>query len=415
MFYFICYSFVDLFGILNLSNEDIVIMDELTEALASNFYVSLDANTTTSSHPRFCQYKAKNSPAGQEERRRKFLELQKQKRLDLSNHIRCLTEGVWDNKDGEDDDDYEADDDAMEVDKVLLKRPGRNYRNQLMLSEWMIEIPDKFDEDWIMVPCPVGKRNLVIASGGQTRAYAKSGFLIKQFPSALPGGSRHVAHWKGESTILDCVFSETSRTFYILDMMSWGQHPIYDSETEFRFYWLHTKMQEVPNASEISKVNPFSFQPLENFQCDSESISKVVNTKKSTELDGLLFYHKKAAYTFGSTPLVVWLKAYMLPEILGIPVPLCFIAQAPSTYQNFSHHIETVKQQKLEATAEQQHKLKGNDGQHCIETSCKMDTAIDVSPLHINVNCSMEPVNSTSILSCIEPAVETGVLSSMEN
>ena len=35
---------------------------------------------------------------------------------------------------------------------------------QLMLSEWMLEIPDNFVDDWVMVPCPVGKRSLVIAS-----------------------------------------------------------------------------------------------------------------------------------------------------------------------------------------------------------------------------------------------------------
>lgn len=36
---------------------------------------------------------------------------------------------------------------------------------QLMLSEWMLEKPAEFEKDWSMVPCPVGKRNLVIASG----------------------------------------------------------------------------------------------------------------------------------------------------------------------------------------------------------------------------------------------------------
>jgi len=35
---------------------------------------------------------------------------------------------------------------------------------QLMLSEWMLEIPENFAEEWVMVPCPVGKRSLVVAS-----------------------------------------------------------------------------------------------------------------------------------------------------------------------------------------------------------------------------------------------------------
>ena len=34
---------------------------------------------------------------------------------------------------------------------------------QLMLSEWMIEMPSDFETHWFMVPSPVGKRCLVVA------------------------------------------------------------------------------------------------------------------------------------------------------------------------------------------------------------------------------------------------------------
>jgi len=64
------------------------------------------------------------------------------------------------------------------------------------------------------------------------------------------------------------------------------------------------------------------------------------------QLDGLLFYHKRTHYTFGQSPLVVWLKAYMLPEILGISVPAEMLALAPSTYTGFTAHAETVRQKK---------------------------------------------------------------------
>ena len=33
-----------------------------------------------------------------------------------------------------------------------------------MLSEWLVDVPDNLVDDWLMVICPVGKRNLVIAS-----------------------------------------------------------------------------------------------------------------------------------------------------------------------------------------------------------------------------------------------------------
>jgi len=61
-----------------------------------------------------------------------------------------------------------------------------------------------------------------------------------------------------------------------------------------------------------------------------------------------LFYHKRTHYTFGPSPLVVWLKAYMLPEILGIAVPAELLALAPGTYSGFSAHAETVRQKKLD-------------------------------------------------------------------
>ena len=64
------------------------------------------------------------------------------------------------------------------------------------------------------------------------------------------------------------------------------------------------------------------------------------------QLDGLLFYHKKAHYTFGASPLVVWLKAYMMPEILGIGIPDELTQLAPSSYTGFSSHAEEVRQRK---------------------------------------------------------------------
>ena len=50
----------------------------------------------------------------------------------------------------------------------------------------------------------------------------------------------------------------------------------------------------------------FSWQPFPN---------------ETLELDGLMFYHKKTAYTTGETPLVGWLKPFMVPEVLGISIP----------------------------------------------------------------------------------------------
>lgn len=64
------------------------------------------------------------------------------------------------------DEEEEEEDEAeeMEVDKVKKKWKNRKYANQIMLSEWMMEVPPDFTEKWTMVPCPVGRRALLIAS-----------------------------------------------------------------------------------------------------------------------------------------------------------------------------------------------------------------------------------------------------------
>jgi len=62
-------------------------------------------------------------------------------------------------------------------------------------------------------------------------------------------------------------------------------------------------------------------------------------------LDGFLFYHRKALYTYGHTPLVTWLKPFMLSEVLGISVPPS-LDEKPNDYTSFEHHVQKVKTKK---------------------------------------------------------------------
>lgn len=47
------------------------------------------------------------------------------------------------------------------------------------------------------------------------------------------------------------------------------------------------------------------------------------------QVDGLLFYHKRSHYIPGRSPLVGWLKVYMLNEILHIPINSELTAKTP--------------------------------------------------------------------------------------
>ncbi|XP_019805687.1 snurportin-1 isoform X2 [Orcinus orca] len=265
-------------------------MEELSQALASSFSVSQDLNSTAAPHPRLSQYKSKYSSLEQSERRRRLLELQKSKRLDYVNHARRLAEDDWTGMESEEEEE-KKDDEEMDVDtgKKLPKR----YANQLMLSEWLIDVPSDLGQEWIVVVCPVGKRALIVASRGSTSAYTKSGYCVSSFSSLLPGGNRRNSATTKDYTILDCIYSEVNQTYYVLDVMCWRGHPFYDCQTDFRFYWMHSKLPE-EGLGEKTKLNP---------------------------VDGLLFYHKQTHYSPGSTPLVGWLRPYMVSDVLGVAVP----------------------------------------------------------------------------------------------
>nr|XP_038937595.1 snurportin-1 isoform X5 [Rattus norvegicus] len=190
-----------------------------------------------------------------------------------------------------------------------------------MLSEWLIDVPSDLGQEWIVVVCPVGKRALIVASRGSTSAYTKSGYCVNRFSSLLPGGNRRNSTTAKDYTILDCIYSEVNQTYYVLDVMCWRGHPFYDCQTDFRFYWMNSKLPEEEGLGEKTKINPFKFVGLKNFPCTPESLCKVLSMDFPFEVDGLLFYHKQTHYSPGSTPLVGWLRPYMVSDILGVAVP----------------------------------------------------------------------------------------------
>jgi len=58
---------------------------------------------------------------------------------------------------------------------------------------------------------------------------------------------------------LDCIFVETTMTFYVIDIMYWKSLPFYECDTEFRFFWLSIKLQEV-QVQTFSQTNPYIFK-----------------------------------------------------------------------------------------------------------------------------------------------------------
>ena len=290
-------------------------------------------------------YKQRGDGFGsQEARRKKFLEEQKVRRRNYADYARRVVEG---DLSAEEDDEMEegafdeVDQGAHKKDtkqqvktseKGVVRKKRTCYSNQLMLSEWLVDVPEDFEENWKFVVCPIGKRCLVISSYGTTNAYTRSGEFFKNFPSLLPGGCAHTYRLPSRDyCILDCIYHEISRTFHVLDVMCWGGHPVYDSDMEFRIYWKETKLHdEGDRLSKYSRINPLTFKNLDYYPCSKEKLNEVLGSKWPLEVDGLLFIHKGAHYITGRSPLASWLKPQMIQEVLKIPVSEEFLSCAPT-------------------------------------------------------------------------------------
>lgn len=82
------------------------------------------------------------------------------------------------------------------------------------------------------------------------------------------------------------------------------------------------------------------------YPLNARVIREQVENQIEPRTDGLLFYHKETHYTSGPTPLVTWLKPYMLAEILHIETSQRIADTVPSDYATARQAIEADKNRK---------------------------------------------------------------------
>jgi snurportin-1 len=250
--------------------------------------------------------------------------------------------GARDDDDDDDDDDdardgrgatdAARDDDARDArDDEDARDDARDDADVVAQPEWMWDdAPDDFRERWYARARPRGTRCVVVATRGRTTARsARDGTTLRTFQSGLPGGSARTSRGRsGECfCILDCVFAEDERArnetggrgkeaatanargaYHVLDVMAWNGAAMYDCDAEFRFFWAHTRLTEECDACEAPNAalgRDFAFVPTPWYECDVDGVSRAYAGDIGTEIDGLLFYHKEAAYENGATPLVL--------------------------------------------------------------------------------------------------------------
>lgn len=188
--------------------------------------------------------------------------------------------------------------------------------DQLCEPEWMTEVPCSmilpndtgYRCNWFVCVRPEGRRCVVISSRGKTFSYLENGRVLHQFKSFLPGGG--LSSQNGSSAILDCIYYEPTKIYYILDIMSWNDMHCYECDAEFRFYWLRAKVDETPFITPefTSSKQPHTFLPIPYWECSWMGLQEAYTCSLPFSKNGLLFYHREGQYEIGLTPLVLLWK-----------------------------------------------------------------------------------------------------------
>ncbi|CAL2034936.1 unnamed protein product [Caenorhabditis brenneri] len=311
-------------------------MDDGLDALENQLKSGLQVDSSAlGEHPRYSKFKNLSKAAElQAKRREDTLERQKNGRLDKIMKLRNL---AFDDVTSDEDDEKCASKANSKPCNYQSSKQGK-YADQLMLSEWLVDIPETLSVDWTMVMSPIGKRCLVVASRGLTTAYNKAGRQVGQFQSRLPGGNSRSKHQS--YTIVDCIYS--NQVYYLLDLLSWNSHDYAENPYDFRQFMLKSKLDEMPELGIPTAGFRNTFVPVPSCPCSSEQMTELMKTNISWRLDGLLFYHNSVVYEPGQSSLVGWLKPWMLPEILKVPIPKMY--EMESNGQSSAQFIENYNQ-----------------------------------------------------------------------
>ncbi|CAK9229180.1 unnamed protein product [Sphagnum troendelagicum] len=264
----------------------------------------------------------KRSISDQQRRREIALERQKQSRRDLQQHARQLASGFsppsspsqWDDAAHDADCSHSSPGSKrkgiLEGTKLKGGKAREFYSQQLMLPEWMVDIPINLKKDWCIMARPAGQRCLVIAANGSTISRQRNGRILHCFPSALPNGARtrDVAAASHVYCILDCIFHAPDKTYYVVDMMCWRGYSLYDCSAEFRFFWMTTKLAETGALNPPTAHHRYRFSVVPVFECNTASLQAVYTGSVAFVRDGLLFVNRHAHYQMGLTPLVLLWK-----------------------------------------------------------------------------------------------------------
>lgn len=89
-----------------------------------------------------------------------------------------------------------------------------------------------------------------------------------------------------------CNDLQPDQTYYLLDMVCWAGMSLYECTTEFRFFWLNSKLIETGACNDPLPYHKYRFRTVTIYNCDQEGLKAAYAQPVSYVKDGLLFYNK---------------------------------------------------------------------------------------------------------------------------
>lgn len=181
----------------------------------------------------------------------------------------------------------------LAINKAYRKRT--EFVSEFMIYDWIIDIPNDLEKNWLVAVRPEGERCLVMAHNGRTISRTRNGNILHQFPSELPSGNFKQQQQQASLTMLDCIFIHSTNTYYVMDIIYWLDHPVYDSDAEFRLWFLKSKLNECYQIDKVSHFNRYPFIPIQVYPvteqnlthlyqiCASSNVSRNYNNTNKTD------------------------------------------------------------------------------------------------------------------------------------
>jgi hypothetical protein len=181
--------------------------------------------------------------------------------------------------------------------------------SDMVITEEAPQDEDEEPESWMFKLRPRGTSCLIstsIHSNGSSShglAYAISpasnSSILCSFRSLLP-----------KNCVLECILDEEHRLLYAMDILMWKGQCLTDTTSEFRMYWLQTKLSEC--SQQLFRLaegrNEYAVQWVPYFDCTPANLYGVYANENGAcpyVPDGFVFYHKFGHYQQGLTPLVL--------------------------------------------------------------------------------------------------------------